>query len=83
VEFDGRDLLALPEAAMRGVRGHHIGMVFQEPMSALNPVMTNGAQIAEAIRLHRGGGRRAGRAEALALLRLVEIPDAEPLSLAN
>ena len=61
VRLEGRDLASLPEAAMRPVRGGQIGLIFQEPMTALNPVMTIGAQVAEMFRIHR----RAGRAEAL------------------
>ena len=76
VRFAGRDLLALDERAMREVRGGAIGMVFQEPMTALNPVLTVGEQIAEAATLH-GAGRAAARARAVEMLRLVEIPDPE------
>ena len=75
IAFAGRDLLALPEAAMQAVRGGEIGMVFQEPMTALNPVLTVGAQIAEAVALHEAVGRRAAWARAVAMLRLVEIAD--------
>jgi len=74
--FDGRDLLTLSEKDMREIRGSEIAMVFQDPQSALNPVMTVGAQIAEALTVH-GLGRRAARARALDLLRQVGIPDAE------
>jgi peptide/nickel transport system ATP-binding protein len=76
--FDGQDLLALPEAALCRVRGARIGIIFQEPMTALNPAMTVGDQIAEGILWHRGGavGRRAARAEALRLMDRVRIPDA-------
>jgi len=74
--FAGRDLLALDERAMRDVRGGAIGMVFQEPMTALNPVLTVGAQIAEAAALH-GAGRGEARGRALEMLHLVEIPDPE------
>jgi peptide/nickel transport system ATP-binding protein len=70
------DLLALPEAAMRQVRGARIGIVFQEPMTALNPFYTIGFQIAEAAAAHRPLGRRAARDEALRLLERVAIPDA-------
>jgi oligopeptide/dipeptide ABC transporter ATP-binding protein len=76
VLFAGRDLLALDERAMRDVRGGAIGMVFQEPMTALNPVLTVGAQIAEVAALH-GAGRGAASARAVEMLRMVEIPDAE------
>jgi len=77
IHFDGRDLLALSEAEMRGVRGNDIAMIFQEPMSSLNPVFTVGNQIIEAVRLHQGLGRRAARDKAIEMLKLVEIPEAE------
>src|SRR3954447_3079272 len=54
VFFEGRDLLALSEAQMRSIRGNDISMIFQEPMSSLNPVLTIGRQIAESLELHRG-----------------------------
>ncbi|MBX3025101.1 ABC transporter ATP-binding protein [bacterium] len=76
IGFAGRDLLALDDRDMRAVRGRAIGMVFQEPMTALNPVLTVGAQIAEAAAVH-GAGRAAARVRAVEMLRLVEIPDAE------
>ncbi len=75
VELDGRDLLRLDETEMRAVRGGAIGLVFQEPTTALNPVLTVGAQIIEAIRVHRPLARRAARAEALELLERVAMPD--------
>jgi peptide/nickel transport system ATP-binding protein len=73
--FDGRDLLTLSEKDMLGIRGSEIAMVFQDPQSALNPVMTVGDQIAEALTVH-GVGKRAARARALDLLGQVGIPDA-------
>jgi oligopeptide/dipeptide ABC transporter ATP-binding protein len=76
VLFEGRDLLAISEAEMRRVRGASISMIFQEPMSSLNPVFTVGDQIAESLRFHRGASRRDARAEAIRLLDLVEIPAA-------
>jgi peptide/nickel transport system ATP-binding protein len=76
VRLGGEDLLALPEARMRRLRGGRIGMIFQEPATSLNPVMTIGAQIGEALALHRGLGRRAARAEAGRLLAAVGIPAA-------
>ncbi|KMO17805.1 ABC transporter ATP-binding protein [Methylobacterium platani] len=76
VLFEGRDLLALPERFLRRVRGLEIGMVFQDPMSSLNPAMTVGAQIAEPLRLHRGLDAREAKARARDLLDLVRIPDA-------
>ncbi|MBV8199173.1 MAG: ABC transporter ATP-binding protein, partial [Acidobacteria bacterium] len=70
------DLLALPETAMRQVRGARIGIVFQEPLTALNPFYTIGFQIAEAAAAHRPLGRRAAREEAVRLLERVAMPDA-------
>jgi oligopeptide/dipeptide ABC transporter ATP-binding protein len=75
IRFAGRDLLALPESAMREVRGARIAMVFQEPMTALNPVFTIGYQIVEALRAHRDVSRAAARDEARRLLELVAMPD--------
>jgi peptide/nickel transport system ATP-binding protein len=77
VRFEGRDLLALSEAEMRQVRGDRIAMIFQEPMTSLNPVLTIGDQIAEAVMIHRGSGRSEARERAAEMLRLVRIPDAE------
>ncbi|MGY2046809.1 ABC transporter ATP-binding protein [Methylobacterium sp. JK268] len=74
--FDGQDLLRLSESARCRLRGRRIGMIFQEPMTALNPAMTAGDQVAEGLRLHAGLSRRAARAEALRLLDRVRIPDA-------
>jgi oligopeptide transport system ATP-binding protein len=70
-----RDLLALPEAAMRDVRGSRIAMIFQEPMTSLNPVLPVGEQVAEPIRYHRNAKRAAALAEAERLLELVGIPE--------
>jgi oligopeptide/dipeptide ABC transporter ATP-binding protein len=75
IRFQDRDLLALSPREMRDVRGNDIAMIFQEPMSSLNPVFTIGDQIAEALRLHRAMDRKAARARAVELLRLVGIPD--------
>jgi peptide/nickel transport system ATP-binding protein len=77
VVFDGRDLLKLDDRAMRAVRGNRISMIFQEPMTSLNPVMTAGDQVAEPLRIHRGLGKRAARDEAVALFRQVGIADPE------
>ncbi len=74
--FEGRDLLAMPETGLRRVRGDRIGVIFQEPMSALDPMMAVGDQIAETIVVHRGLSWRAARAEAVRLLDRVRIPDA-------
>ena len=76
IRFDGRDLLALSEAEMRGIRGNRIAMIFQEPMTSLNPLHTIGEQIAEALRIHEGASRGAALARAAEMLRLVRIPDA-------
>jgi peptide/nickel transport system ATP-binding protein len=70
------DLLSLPEAGMRRIRGNEIAMIFQEPMTSLNPVFTVGEQIAESVRLHMGLDRAAALAHALRMLELVEIPAA-------
>jgi peptide/nickel transport system ATP-binding protein len=77
VMFGGRDLAKLSEREMCTVRGNAIAMIFQEPMTSLNPTMTVGEQIAEAITIHRGGSGAAAMAEALRLLREVKIPSAE------
>jgi oligopeptide/dipeptide ABC transporter ATP-binding protein len=81
VVFGGTDLLTLPERAMRRVRGARIGMIFQEPMTALNPVLTAGFQIAEAIRVHRAVSAREASRRAIELLAEVGIP--EPAARAN
>src|SRR5437764_9678995 len=75
VRFNGRDLLGLSEPEMRKVRGNEISMIFQEPMTSLNPVLTIGRQIAETLVLHRGMGRADAMARAVELLRLVHIPE--------
>jgi peptide/nickel transport system ATP-binding protein len=75
VEFDGVNLLDLPRQRMADIRGSQIAMIFQEPMSSLNPVMTIGAQVEEAIRLHKPMPPEARRREAIEMLRLVGIPD--------
>jgi peptide/nickel transport system ATP-binding protein len=77
VVFEGTDLLGLTESEMRAIRGNRIAMIFQEPMTSLNPVLTVGQQIAEAVRIHKGASAPAARARALEMLRLVRIPDAE------
>lgn len=70
------DLLTLPEPQMRAIRGNEVAMIFQEPMTSLNPVVTIGEQIAESLRLHKGMDRAAAMAQALRMLELVEIPAA-------
>jgi oligopeptide/dipeptide ABC transporter ATP-binding protein len=74
--FEGRDLVALPEPEMRRLRGSSIAMIFQEPMTSLNPVFTVGDQVGEPLRIHRGYSRKRARAEAIRLLSEVSIPDA-------
>src|SRR5690606_19853634 len=73
--FDGRDLITLPEAEMRRVRGAGIAMIFQEPMTALNPVFTIGAQMTEVLRRQRNLSAKAARAQAVDWLDRVGIPD--------
>jgi peptide/nickel transport system ATP-binding protein len=77
VLFEGRDLLELPEPEMRKIRGNAISMIFQEPMTSLNPVLTIGRQIAEALVLHRGMSREQALARSVELLREVRIPAPE------
>ncbi|WP_144109606.1 ABC transporter ATP-binding protein [Paraburkholderia sp. BCC1886] len=75
LRLGGTDLLRLPEAAWRELRGGSIGMIFQDPLAALNPVRTVGRQIGEALKLHRGISGRVAQSETLELLRLVGIPE--------
>ena len=75
VLFQGRDLTKLSEAEMRDIRGNDIAMIFQEPMTSLNPVFTVGHQIAEAVRIHQGLDRKAAEQRAVDMLTLVRIPD--------
>src|SRR5262249_30497713 len=75
--FDGRDLAAADEDQLRDVRGNDISMIFQEPMTSLNPVYTVGDQIAEAVRLHQGVGPRAALDHAVEMMTLVGIPSPE------
>jgi peptide/nickel transport system ATP-binding protein len=77
IRLGGRDLLELSEAEMRDVRGNDISMIFQEPMTSLNPVLTIGHQIAETLTLHQGLDRRAAMRRAVEMLRLVHIPEAQ------
>jgi peptide/nickel transport system ATP-binding protein len=76
VRFEGHDLVPLSEAKMRRIRGDRIAMIFQEPMTSLNPVHTIGAQIAEAVRIHQKLSSAAAWARAAEMLRMVHIPDA-------
>ena len=75
--FESRDLIQLPEEAMREIRGNNISMIFQEPMTCLNPVFTVGDQIMEAIRLHQGASKAEARHRAIELLETVKIPAAD------
>jgi peptide/nickel transport system ATP-binding protein len=75
VELEGRDLLALPETEMRRVRGGRIAMIFQEPMTSLNPVLTVGQQVEEVLQAHRRLRGEPAKAQVLALLDAVGIPD--------
>ena len=77
IRYAGKDLLALPEKDMRAIRGDRIGMIFQEPMTSLNPVFTVGDQVAEAVRLHQGKSRQEARQVAIAMLAKVGIPAPE------
>jgi peptide/nickel transport system ATP-binding protein len=76
IRFDGTPLLGLSEGQMRDIRGNRIAMIFQEPMTSLNPVLSVGHQIAESVRIHQGLDRTAARDRAGAMLELVKIPDA-------
>ncbi len=75
IRLNGRELLALPAAELRRLRGREIAMVFQEPMAALNPVLTVGQHLVEPLRLHHGMSRKQARARALELLDLVQVPN--------
>ena len=75
IRFDGRDLVALSDDELRGIRGNDIAMIFQDPLSALHPFYRVGAQLVEAIRAHRNVPKKAARAEAVELLELVGMPD--------
>jgi peptide/nickel transport system ATP-binding protein len=77
VRFQGVDLLGLDDAAMRRIRGNDISMIFQEPMTSLNPVLTIGRQIGETLMLHQKLDRAASLRRAVEMLRLVHIPEAE------
>ncbi len=75
--LEGRDVARMPGEALRQLRGNRMSMIFQEPMTALNPVYTVGDQICEALQLHQGLGRQAARERAIAMLRAVQIPAPE------
>jgi peptide/nickel transport system ATP-binding protein len=75
IRFQGQDLLALSERGMRDIRGNEISMIFQEPMTSLNPVLSVGRQITETLTLHRGLSKEAAKARAVEMLRLVGIPE--------
>jgi peptide/nickel transport system ATP-binding protein len=75
IRFQGRDLLQLSDREMRDIRGNAISMVFQEPMTSLNPVLTIGRQLGETLRLHEGLDKRAAEARAVEMLQLVGIPE--------
>ena len=74
--FAGSDVVSLSERQMRAVRGNRIAMIFQEPMTSLNPVLTVGHQIAESVRIHKGASAQAARLRAREMLEMVKIPDA-------
>jgi oligopeptide/dipeptide ABC transporter ATP-binding protein len=76
IQFDGRALENLTDAEMTAIRGRDIGMIFQEPMTSLNPAMRIGTQLAEVVRRHAGASRSEGRRQALEMLQRVRIPDA-------
>jgi peptide/nickel transport system ATP-binding protein len=75
IRFNGRDLLKLSDREMRDIRGNEISMIFQEPMTSLNPVLTVGRQIGETLRLHQGLSRAQAEAKAVEMLTLVGIPE--------
>jgi peptide/nickel transport system ATP-binding protein len=75
IRFQGIDLLKLPDRAMRAIRGNDISMIFQEPMTSLNPVLNVGRQLGETLRLHQGLDKRAAEARAVEMLALVGIPE--------
>lgn len=79
IRFKGEDLVPYSESRMRSIRGGAISMIFQEPMTSLNPVFTIGQQMIETIRLHRKVGRKAARARAIDMLKRVGIPRAEAI----
>jgi peptide/nickel transport system ATP-binding protein len=77
ITYAGKDLVKLPEAEMRAIRGNRIAMIFQEPMTSLNPVFTVGDQVGEAVRLHQGKSKAEAKKMAIEMFRLVGIPSPE------
>ena len=77
IRFNGKNLLDLSEVEMRSIRGNEISMIFQEPMTSLNPVLTVGRQIGETLRLHQGMSARQAEDRAVDMLKLVGIPEPE------
>jgi len=77
IEFQGRDILKMPEDEMRSIRGNRMAMIFQEPMTSLNPVLTIGRQLSETLELHRGMNKQASRKRSVELLQMVGIPEAD------
>jgi peptide/nickel transport system ATP-binding protein len=77
IRYAGKDLVKLPEPEMRALRGNRLAMIFQEPMTSLNPVFTVGDQVGEAVRLHQGKSKSEARAIAVEMFRLVGIPSPE------
>ncbi len=75
IRFDGQDVVQMDAERLRALRGNQVAMIYQDPMTTLNPVFTVGEQIAEAVRLHRGDGRQAAFLRAVEVLTLVGIPD--------
>jgi len=77
IMLEGQELVGMDAAGLQKIRGKDIGMIFQEPMTSLNPVFTVGEQIAESVRLHEGASNKAAHARAVEMLKSVEIPEAE------
>ncbi|OFW08373.1 MAG: peptide ABC transporter ATP-binding protein [Acidobacteria bacterium RIFCSPLOWO2_12_FULL_59_11] len=77
IEFQGRDILKMPEDEMLSIRGNRMAMIFQEPMTSLNPVLTIGRQLSETLELHRGMDKQASRKRSVELLQMVGIPEAD------
>src|SRR5262245_50542581 len=75
IHFNGRDVVAMDADDLRALRGNQMAMIYQDPMTSLNPVFTVGEQIAESVRLHRGDARSAAWLRGVEMLKLVGIPD--------